>query len=966
MTKTRQTEKSYSTMSTKNETPLWLELRKEYIDDNFEQLLAYMRESSTKPQKDIFYQTTIKLLHERVAELTQKLGAKPLFEAPDETDVTIFNVRLLATFLLASPDDAVARQAYVAMMGELQKLAPKFSDKIIKTTIERLKHQSIQNIGFSWGDIIDFKEEIFTYLAISNCSFNTKLLKPLTYEKYGTACLNAHGLFLTSENKANAIKLLSAGANSLDTGVGVSVRTVSGEKLKQSDASSLPAMDDFVTNMVYDLWKAQKKDTPSHKLQYIDGDDVTVRITNIECNTIHVETVDRTHEKLSGTIHFGKPNFIYYAAALFPKYLQPGDYLQATVKDTEKRRFDIEKHFINFVTEDCREMYGTEELHVRLAFKHQKSLVWINERGTHLYSKFSDDFQIGDYATLQITEYRGGNEYGKILTHIGGAYEPDDEETIDIEDVKKDCIVGFALATEVPHNIMEEETSQELSPVVLRLIARQFFDYQKTLLKPSERYTFLANARIMSEIADDELAASYVKFASSYLRILVQFVSNEPVGKISLEPEPEYRDAHDTLVRLAVVQLLKEYGRKDNSEILAQAIRDYEEKIPILARIARLVQTANSMQGTLSDASINVIRREIIKTLSLETENDTDLEDGGNYLGVESGTTEFKTSFVYPSDNNMQPDVTAQEKNVFRGICAFLNSTTGGTLYLGVNDQGYVSGIDNDMKYLRMNSIDTYIRHIQDRAKHYFDIDGIVHLRIEPLYDNRVIAIHVEPHPYRVVELNDVAYLRVNAESREMPEKVRQELIARKVFRDKNKAAAISQLQHAMSKKLCVVLHNYASSNSGSVRDRLVEAYEVLPDDDIIMCYELSTTSDNKLKVFKISRIGWVEIKDDEPWKFPLSHKKINVDAFHMTGDNPIKVSLELDLLAKNLLVEEFPRTKDDLTQNRGNDNQWYYNASVYNIAGIARFYLGLAEHIKILNAPELKAYIQEYKERYL
>ena len=41
-------------MSTKNETPLWLELRKEYIDDNFEQLLAYMRESSAKPQKTYF------------------------------------------------------------------------------------------------------------------------------------------------------------------------------------------------------------------------------------------------------------------------------------------------------------------------------------------------------------------------------------------------------------------------------------------------------------------------------------------------------------------------------------------------------------------------------------------------------------------------------------------------------------------------------------------------------------------------------------------------------------------------------------------------------------------------------------------------------------------------------------------------------------------------------------------------
>ena len=298
-------------MSTKNETPLWLELRKEYIDDNFEQLLTYLRECSTKSQKDVFYQTTIKLLRERVTELTQKLGTKPIFETPDETGVTIFNVRLLATFLLASPDDPVAQQAYVAMMSELQKLAPKFSDEIIQTTIERLKHQSIQNIGFSWGDIIDFKEELFTYFAINNCKFKTKLLKPLTYEKFGTAYLNANGLFLTSENKANAIKLQNAGANSLDTGIGVTVRTVSSEKLKQSDSNNLPAMDDFVTNMVYDIWKAQKKDITSHKLQYIDGDDVIIRITNIERNTIYVETVDSKHEKLSGTIHFGMPNFIY-------------------------------------------------------------------------------------------------------------------------------------------------------------------------------------------------------------------------------------------------------------------------------------------------------------------------------------------------------------------------------------------------------------------------------------------------------------------------------------------------------------------------------------------------------------------------------------------------------------------------------------------------------------------------------
>ena len=121
----------------------------------------------------------------------------------------------------------------------------------------------------------------------------------------------------------------------------------------------------------------------------------------------------------------------------------------------------------------------------------------------------------------------------------------------------------------------------------------------------------------------------------------------------------------------------------------------------------------------------------------------------------------------------MQPDEYAQNQNVLKGICAFLNSTTGGTLYLGVNDQGTVIGIENDMKYLKCGSIDSYMRYVQDLAKKFFGLDTLPYLRIEPLYDNTVVAIHVDPHPYRVVELNNTAYLRVNAESREMPELVR-------------------------------------------------------------------------------------------------------------------------------------------------------------------------------------------------
>ena len=44
-------------MATTEKTPLWLDLKKEYIDDNFEKLQAYLRDSDEKGSKDAFYAT---------------------------------------------------------------------------------------------------------------------------------------------------------------------------------------------------------------------------------------------------------------------------------------------------------------------------------------------------------------------------------------------------------------------------------------------------------------------------------------------------------------------------------------------------------------------------------------------------------------------------------------------------------------------------------------------------------------------------------------------------------------------------------------------------------------------------------------------------------------------------------------------------------------------------------------------
>ena len=268
------------------------------------------------------------------------------------------------------------------------------------------------------------------------------------------------------------------------------------------------------------------------------------------------------------------------------------------------------------------------------------------------------------------------------------------------------------------------------------------------------------------------------------------------------------------------------------------------------------------------------------------------------------------------------------------------------------------------MKYLKLQSIDAYMRYVQDTAKKHFGIDALPYLRTEPLYDDKVVAIHIDPHPYRVVELNGTAYLRVNAESRIMPEQLRLQMLDRKVFTNKNRAAAISLLQQAYSQKRCAILHSYASNNSGGVEDRLIEPYDVKPEDNLVVAYDIDKKG---TRVFNFNRIGYVEILADRTWTNTERHKPVFVDVFHMSDDKvKIHISLQLDLMAKNLLVEEFPRAKDYLTSHKGDENIWYFDTDVCRLEGIGRFYIGLANHIQILEGEPLKQYAADYAKNNL
>ena len=182
-------------------------------------------------------------------------------------------------------------------------------------------------------------------------------------------------------------------------------------------------------------------------------------------------------------------------------------------------------------------------------------------------------------------------------------------------------------------------------------------------------------------------------------------------------------------------------------------------------------------------------------------------------------------------------------------------------------------------------------------------------------------------------------------------------------------AKAIVQPQHLSNFRLLnearlakhqVRLVSYRSASSDKVSDRIVEPFSFTSGLQDVLCYEPESQSN---KMFKVSRIGKVEILDTT-WQYENRHEEGYIDIFRMRTNEKIPVTLQLSVRAANLLMEEYPLSKECLT--KISDNRWELKTEVCNMEGIGRFVLGLYDEIRIIDSPELKQHIsKKIKEMY-
>ena len=175
--------------------------------------------------------------------------------------------------------------------------------------------------------------------------------------------------------------------------------------------------------------------------------------------------------------------------------------------------------------------------------------------------------------------------------------------------------------------------------------------------------------------------------------------------------------------------------------------------------------------------------------------------------------------------------------------------------------------------------------------------------------------------------------------------------MAQSIVRGRN-AQNVNALLEAMTQRRQVVLRDYASSNTGVVRDRVVEPFGFTTNYVQVWCYEVDSGLN---KIFKTSRIGSVDILDDT-WQHAESHEEGYIDIFRMTGFEQYRVCIRLGMMAHNLLLEEYPLAERDIIQQ---GDSWLLDTKVCNYRGVGRFVLGLMDDVEVLENEEFKEYLR-------
>lgn len=250
-------------------------------------------------------------------------------------------------------------------------------------------------------------------------------------------------------------------------------------------------------------------------------------------------------------------------------------------------------------------------------------------------------------------------------------------------------------------------------------------------------------------------------------------------------------------------------------------------------------------------------------------------------------------------------------------------------------EAGFV--IKKSGNYIRLDKESPYFKDISQLV-HFTEEEAVILRRaIESIDDTNLLKQNLKHKLYSVYDSRTLADTVVKGRN----------------------AGNVHALIDAIERRRQVILRNYQSANTR--RDRRVEPFSFTTNYVNVWCFDEES---KQCKVFKTARIAGVEVLDEE-WQYESEHREGFMDIFRMIGEHKTRIRIELGRLAYNLLIEEYPLSEKYLTP-QPDGQHWMLDTEVANMQGVARFVIGLLDDIRIIDAPELQAYIAEYLQKYV
>lgn len=447
---------------------------------------------------------------------------------------------------------------------------------------------------------------------------------------------------------------------------------------------------------------------------------------------------------------------------------------KASVESTNPLRFTMEKQMAKFINDDAQ--VGDSVL-AKVTLRQPYNYVCITELGYSLSVQRKDapdDLRMGEFFIATIDAVRpNGN--------IDATFVERSSEIFYTTAVFHNMMVEYA-GEKVYHEETDKVEEDEVLPekLVDKEDVEQFIHimdcYAMAQSDNLRAYNYLSVVRILSlMIGNTDEAAYYEK----RLRLLLALMQFGEVGRISdeelemllnddtafIDNYPEYRN------KLAQLQIINRLGKPCNDEFLWQQVSNTDNNAT--SPLARLVMSYNMLDGLSDYATRKGILTRIYRLMDLNVRIPDTL-----FVAEEDQFTELKTSLVYPASNSMRADERQQLKELMTVVCSFLNAK-GGTLYIGVNNTGYASGLENDFVYLNQGQQDYDLADVKDKFDRKFR-DAVHNMLGQTanehvdstfmLVGEKKLVYRVEVTPTeRLIQIEGKAYVRQGTSKWEIP-----------------------------------------------------------------------------------------------------------------------------------------------------------------------------------------------------